>query len=112
MSRESKPRTPEPGAPEPQTPRTETPRPQTPRPWIRWIRDHEAEGALKRLYGQALERAGRIWNIVRIMSLRPRALQFSMGLYQCIMHEESERLGRAEREMIAVVVSRANQCHY
>ena len=82
------------------------------KPWIRWIRDDEAEGVLARLYRGALGRAGRIWNIVRIMSLRPRALQTSMGLYQCIMHEESECLGRAEREMIAVVVSRANQCHY
>lgn len=83
-----------------------------PKPWIRWIRDHEADGMLARLYGEARKRAGRIWNIVRIMSLRPRAMQSSMALYQCLMHRSSERLGRAEREMIAVVVSRANACHY
>lgn len=93
-------------------PRPQEPRPQEPRPWIRWIRDHEAEGALAHLYAQALDRAGRVWNILRVMSLRPRALQTSIGLYQCIVQQQSEHLGRAEREMIAVVVSRANQCHY
>jgi uncharacterized peroxidase-related enzyme len=81
-------------------------------PWIRWVEDGEAAGPLGRLYEEARDRAGRVFNIVRIMSLRPPALQASMGLYQSLMHTSSARLGRAEREMIAVVVSRTNACHY
>lgn len=82
------------------------------KPWIRWIRDEEATGALRRFYDEAVNRAGRIWNIVRIMSLRPQALTTSIGLYLSVVQTRSPRLGRAEREMIAVVVSQANACHY
>lgn len=82
------------------------------KPWIRWIFNEEATGLLKKEYEAAIGRAGKIWNIVRIMSLRPPALQASMRLYGAIIHQSSPRLGRAEREMIAVVVSRTNHCHY
>ena len=81
-------------------------------PWIRWIGDEEASGPLKRMYDAAIARAGKVWNIVRIMSLRPRALETSLGLYASVCHAASEMLGRAEREMIAVTVSRLNHCHY
>ncbi len=82
------------------------------KPWIRWLFNREATGLLKKEYDSALKRAGRIWNIVRIMSLRPLALQSSMRLYGSVVHQSTEMLGRAEREMIAVVVSQANRCHY
>jgi alkylhydroperoxidase family enzyme len=45
------------------------------------------------------------------MSLRPGVLEPSMELYRAIMFGPSE-LSRAERELLAVVVSRANDCHY
>ena len=83
-----------------------------PKPWVRWIENDEATGLLARIYQAALARAGRIWNIVRMMSLRPQALQGSLSLYQSIMRTSSARLGRAEREMIAVVVSEVNGCRY
>lgn len=82
------------------------------KPWIRWIFDNEAKGLLKKEYDAAIKRAGKIWNVVRIMSLRPTALQASMRLYGSVVHTSSELLGRPEREMIAVVVSQANHCHY
>ncbi|MEM7344696.1 MAG: carboxymuconolactone decarboxylase family protein [Chloroflexota bacterium] len=82
------------------------------KPWIRWLFNEEATGLLKKEYDTALQRAGRIWNIVRIMSLRPPAMQASMRLYGSVVHRTSPMLGRAEREMIAVVVSQINQCHY
>ncbi len=82
------------------------------KPWIRWVFNEEATGLLKKEYDSALKRAGRIWNIVRIMSLRPTALQSSMRLYGSVVHQSTLLLGRPEREMIAVVVSQANQCHY
>jgi alkylhydroperoxidase family enzyme len=82
------------------------------KPWIRWMLNEEATGLLKKEYDAAIKRAGRIWNIVRIMSMNPLALQSSIRLYGSVHHRSTELLGRAEREMIAVVVSQANQCHY
>ena len=51
-------------------------------PYIRVIPIEEATGLLKRLYENAIRRAGRIWNIVSIMSVQPRTMQASIdGLY-------------------------------
>jgi alkylhydroperoxidase family enzyme len=80
--------------------------------WIHTIGpDDRPTGLLGRIYGEALRRAGRVWNIVRLMSLRPRQLEASLGLYQAVMFGESG-LSRAERELIATVVSRVNECFY
>jgi uncharacterized peroxidase-related enzyme len=80
-------------------------------PWIRVIGLTEATGLLKQQYEAALQRAGRIWNIVAIMSQNPPVLKASMAFYGALMHGASP-LSRAQREMIAVVVSRANGCVY
>jgi uncharacterized peroxidase-related enzyme len=80
-------------------------------PHLRLIDEDEATGELRREYDAALERAGKVFNIVKAMSLNPRVLGASMGLYQAIMFGPSE-LSRAERELLAVVVSSANKCHY
>ena len=82
------------------------------KPWLRWLFNEEATGLLKKEYDTAIKRAGRIWNIVRIMSLRPNTLQASMRLYGSVVHQSSPKLGRPEREMIAVVVSQTNHCPY
>lgn len=82
------------------------------KPWIRWLFDAEATGVLKKEYEAALKRAGKIWNIVRLMSVNPAALHASMRLYGSIVHRSTRLLGRPEREMIAVVVSQANHCRY
>jgi alkylhydroperoxidase family enzyme len=47
-----------------------------------------------------------------VMSLRPATLQASMRLYGSVVHQATPRLGRPEREMIAVVVSQTNHCPY
>ena len=80
-------------------------------PHIRLIDEEEATGELKREYDAAIGRAGKVFNIVKSMSLNPRVLGASMGLYKAIMFGPSE-LSRAERELLAVVVSCANDCHY
>ena len=82
------------------------------KPWVRWLLNEEATGLLKKEYDAAIKRAGKIWNIVRIMSLRPTTLQASMRLYGSVVHRASPLLGRPEREMIAVVVSQTNHCPY
>ena len=80
-------------------------------PNLRLIDVGEATGDLKREYDAAVRRAGKVFNIVKAMCLRPAVLRRSMDLYREIMFGPSE-LSRAERELLAVVVSRANDCHY
>lgn len=80
-------------------------------PHLRLIDVSEATGALKAEYDAAVVRAGKVFNIVRSMSLRPAVLSRSMELYRAIMFEPSG-LSRQERELLATVVSRANECFY
>ena len=80
-------------------------------PYIRLIEEEEAEGPLREEYDAAIERAGKVFNIVKAMSLRPAVLKASIELYREIMFGESG-LSRQERELLATVVSRANECHY
>ena len=79
--------------------------------WIRAIAPEEATGKLKELYDAAIRRAGRVYHIVRTMSLSPPVLEASMGFYSRVMFGPGG-LTRRQREMLAVVVSRANDCHY
>ena len=79
--------------------------------WIRLLSDEEAEGRLAKSYEAARQRAGRVYGIVRTMSLAPPVLDASMGLYQRIMYA-ADGLSRRQREMVATIVSRANDCHY
>ena len=80
-------------------------------PHIRLIDPEDATGPLKDEYDAAIGRAGKVFNIVKSMSLRPAVLQASMGLYREIMFGPSG-LSRQERELLAVVVSAANSCRY
>lgn len=80
--------------------------------WIRTVAPGEATGLLKRLYDEAVARAGKVFNVVRLQSLRPEVLEAGIALYQELMHSPRSPLSRAQREMIAVAVSRANDCHY
>ena len=80
--------------------------------WIKTVPDDEATGLLGKLYGEAVRRAGRVFNIIRIQSPRPRVLRSSTMLYREVMFSDENGLTRAQRELIATVVSRANDCHY
>ncbi len=80
--------------------------------WIKTIAPEEAEGLLRRLYDAAVRRAGKVFNILRMQSLRPRVLRASTQLYMEVMFSEENGLTRAQREMIATVVSRCNKCYY
>ncbi len=80
-------------------------------PWIKTVPYEDATGLLKNEYDAALKRAGRIFNIVSLQSLRPRAMRASIRLYTELMHGPSG-LTRAQREAIAVVSSKAQGCHY
>ena len=79
--------------------------------WIKTIEPRDATGELKSEYDKAVSRAGRVFNILKVQSLNPPALRASMEMYLATMHGPSG-LSRAEREMMATVVSWANHCFY
>jgi len=80
-------------------------------PYIKQITIDQATGLLKKELEKAVARAGRVWNIVQIMSLNGRVMKSSMEMYGATMFAKSP-LSRAQREMLAVVVSKANHCVY
>jgi uncharacterized peroxidase-related enzyme len=78
---------------------------------LRLVEPDDASGTLREEYDAAVARAGKVFNIVKSMSLRPEVLRRSMELYTAIMFGPSG-LTRQERELIATVVSAANECYY
>ena len=78
---------------------------------LRLIEEGEATDGLRREYDAAIRRAGKVFNIVKAMSLNAAVLQRSMQLYGAIMLAPSP-LSRVERELLAVVVSATNECRY
>ena len=79
--------------------------------WIKTIEPADALGLLKKEYARAEKRAGKVFNILKVQSLNPETLHASMDLYLTTMHGKSA-LSRTERELLAVVVSWANNCFY
>jgi len=79
--------------------------------WIRVIPPSEASGELSEYYRRMQEPDGSVDNILTIHSLNPASLRAHFDLYKVSMYGPSE-LSRAQREMIAVVVSAVNRCHY
>ena len=79
--------------------------------WIKQVPLAEASGLLKELFDAAQKRAGRVYNIVHVMSASPRVLKDSIGLYLTLMHGASA-LTRVQRELLATVVSAEIGCHY
>ena len=79
--------------------------------WIQMIDEKDAKGKLATLYEKYTESWGGVDNIGKIHSLNPRSMDGHFSLYTTLMRGRSP-LSRIQREMIAVVVSRANHCHY
>lgn len=78
---------------------------------IRIIQPNEAEGRLLEIYKNLEKERGQIAEVHKMQSLRPESIVKHMDLYMEIMFTKSD-LSRAQREMIAVVVSVANNCRY
>ena len=80
--------------------------------WIEMVPEEQAEGLLKELYDRERDkRVGVVDNILRVHSLHPETLRAHADLYHTVMHGPSG-VTHVEREMIAVVVSALNRCHY
>jgi len=80
-------------------------------PWIRQVPVEESKGLLRRLFDEALQRAGRVWNIVHVMSVNPPLLRDSIAFYGTLMFKESP-LTRVQRELLATVTSTELGCRY
>lgn len=79
--------------------------------WIQLVEESKADGLLGRIYAAARKRAGRVAQILQVQSNNPPILKSMIDVYVATMFLESP-LTRAQREMLAVVTSRANDCHY
>ena len=79
--------------------------------WIRTIDEDEAEARLAKLYDRVREPWGGVDNIFKIHSLNPGSIRGHLEMYRSAMRGRSP-LSRIQREMIAVVVSSVNRCHY
>ena len=79
--------------------------------WIDVIDENNADGSLKDQYEKLTESWGGVDNILKIHSHSPESLAAHVQLYKTIMYGKSP-IRRTDREMIAVVVSTINQCHY
>ncbi len=79
--------------------------------WIRTVPDDEATGFVKAVYEANIKGRGWVSNIIRSFSIRPETLRAFQNLFATLMFGPSA-LSRAQREMIATVVSVANNCHY
>jgi alkylhydroperoxidase family enzyme len=79
--------------------------------FIETIAPSDARGPLAALYRRFGNRDGTVDNVLRAHSLNPESLEAHCALYMQAMHRPSP-LSRVEREIIAVTVSRLNECHY
>ncbi len=71
----------------------------------------EAGPELSALYARYTDAGGDVDNILRIHSLDPPSMEHHYRLYRHLMAGPSP-LSRAQREMVAVVVSAENDCFY
>ena len=79
--------------------------------WIETVSEDTATAELKSIYGAQRQQAGAVANILKVHSLSRAILEAHLRLYSAVMHAPGP-LSRKHREMIAVVVSAVNNCHY
>jgi len=80
--------------------------------WIRTLSDEEADPELCAAFAANADPvSGKLDNIMRVHSLHPDGLTAHVSLYSAVMRG-TKSLRKVERELIALVVSRINECHY
>lgn len=80
--------------------------------WITTIREDEWDGDLAELYDQVADsQRDRVDNIMQIHSLNPAGMAAHDALYRSTMTSTAS-LRKVDRELIALVVSKLNQCEY
>ena len=79
--------------------------------WLRTPDESELPDDVLALFAPPREKLGFVPNVLRLFALRPSHLVLWDAHYSELMKGDSG-LSKAEREMIAVVVSVANECRY
>ena len=68
--------------------------------WIKTVAPEEATGLLKKLYDDAVRRAGKVFNILRIQSRHPRVLRISTQLYSELMFSPALQTQKDRRHLV------------
>lgn len=80
--------------------------------WIDTIDEQRAEARLAAAYEKCADpTTGHAANIMKVQSLNPQSMLDHRALYRTLMFGRSP-LTRTQREIIGVVVSAINHCHY
>ncbi|MBA2692645.1 MAG: peroxidase-related enzyme [Rubrobacter sp.] len=79
--------------------------------WFPVPEESELPEGLRRLFSKARETVGFVPNVFRAYSFRPERLSTWFSHFK-MLHEPTDNLSVAEREMIAVAVSMENGCLY
>lgn len=80
--------------------------------WIDIIDDSAWEGELGVLRERVVDpKTGRVDHIMEVHSLNPRSLAAHDTLYRSAMRSTAT-LRKVDRELVALVVSTINECHY
>ncbi len=80
--------------------------------WISTVPDDDWSGDLAPLHDRVVDTTyGRVDHIMAVHSLNPRGLEAHLGVYASAM-AGTGTLRKVERELVALVVSLENRCHY
>jgi uncharacterized peroxidase-related enzyme len=79
--------------------------------WFPVPDESDLPSSLRGLFAKARERLGFVPNVFRVYAFRPERLSAWFNHYRQL-HEPTDNLSAADRELIAVVVSSANGCLY
>ena len=80
--------------------------------WIKTVDRGAADDELRALFDLAADpETGDLDNIMAIHGLHPAGLRAHLELYNAVM-AGTRGLRKVDREMIALVVSKANECDY
>jgi uncharacterized peroxidase-related enzyme len=79
--------------------------------WFPVPDEDQLPAGLKGLFAKARERIGFVPNVFRVYAFRPERLSAWFNHFRQL-HEPTDGLSAADREMVAVVVSAANGCLY
>ncbi len=80
-------------------------------PLIEVINYKNSQDELREIYDDLIEKRGQLANVHMIQSLNPQSVVKHMDLYLTVIFGKSP-LSRPQREMIAVIVSKNNNCDY
>ena len=80
-------------------------------PYVKTIPYEESQGELREVYDVMIKTRGHISNVQAVSSLKPNIIKTLSAHVGSVMFGESG-VSRAEREMVAAVVSATNKCQY